>query len=65
MSTQRYVVALSILAAAAGAAHAETVAELGDSDAVQVGDEVLVVGAPLGMSRKLVDPRSVRSGAGP
>jgi serine protease Do len=30
-----------------------TVAELGDSDAVQVGDQVLVVGAPLGMSRTL------------
>ena len=30
-----------------------TIASLGDSDAVQVGDEVLVVGAPLGMSHTL------------
>jgi len=30
-----------------------TIATLGDSDAVQVGDEVLVVGAPLGMSHTL------------
>jgi len=29
------------------------IAALGDSDAVQVGDEVLVVGAPLGMSRTI------------
>ncbi len=30
-----------------------SIATLGDSDAVQVGDEVLVVGAPLGMSHTL------------
>jgi S1-C subfamily serine protease len=30
-----------------------SIATLGDSDAVQVGDEVLVVGAPLGMSHSL------------
>jgi len=30
-----------------------SMATLGDSDSVQVGDEVLVVGAPLGMSRTL------------
>jgi len=30
-----------------------SIATLGDSDSVQVGDEVLVVGAPLGMSRTL------------
>lgn len=30
-----------------------SIATLGDSDAVRIGDEVLVVGAPLGMSRTL------------